>query len=76
MVLGSTQPLIEMSTRNISVGGLYVGLTTLPSSWAECHEMWEPQRPTTLRTCTGITLLLHLPLQVRSQTERFSLLGS
>jgi len=35
MALGLTQPLIEMSTRNISLGGKggqCVGLTTLPSS--------------------------------------------
>jgi hypothetical protein len=37
MVLGSTKPLIEMSTTNISLGGKgggCVGLA-LPSSWAE-----------------------------------------
>jgi len=36
MALGSTQPLIEMSTRSISgdKGDGYVRLTTLPQSWA------------------------------------------
>jgi hypothetical protein len=44
--LGSTQPLTEMSTRNISwwgKGGRCVGLTNLPSSCADCLEIWEPQ---------------------------------
>ena len=41
--LGSTQPLTEMSTGNISwggKGGRYVGLTTLPPSCADCLEIW------------------------------------
>ena len=48
MVLGSSQPLIEMSTRNISCGGKggrCVGLITLPPSCADCHKIWEPQPP-------------------------------
>ena len=45
MVLGLTQPLIQMSTRNISwgggcKGGRCVGLTTLPPSCANCLETW------------------------------------
>jgi hypothetical protein len=38
MALGVTQPLTEMSTRDIagSKGGRYVGLTTLPHSCADC----------------------------------------
>jgi hypothetical protein len=32
-------------------GGRCVGLTTLPPSWAECLEIWEPQPPGTLRAC-------------------------
>jgi len=39
MALGSTQPLTEMSTRNISCGGKggrCVGLTNLPRSYADC----------------------------------------
>jgi len=46
-----TQPLTEMSTRNISCGdkgGRCVGLTTLPPSCAQCLEIWEPQPPGTL----------------------------
>jgi len=40
MALGSTQPLMKMSTRNISGGkdGRCVGLTISPPSCAECHE--------------------------------------
>jgi len=57
MALGSTQPLTEMSTRNISwggKGGWCVGLTTLPSSCADCLEIWEPQPSGTLRACPGL----------------------
>jgi hypothetical protein len=58
MALGSTHPLTEMSTRNISwgKGGWYVGLTTLPPSCANCLKTWEPQPPGTLRACNGIAL--------------------
>ena len=61
LVLGSTQPLTEMSTRNIywrgggrDKGGRCVRLTTLPSSYADCLEIWEPQPPGTLRACPGL----------------------
>jgi len=40
-------------------GGWCVGLTTLPPSFANCLEIWEPQTPGTLRACTGITLLYY-----------------
>jgi len=56
MALGLTQPLTEMSTRNISWGVKTAGvyrLTTLPPSCADCLEIWELQRPGTLRACTG-----------------------
>ena len=46
MFMGLAQPLTEMSTRNISwggKGGRCVGLTTLPPSCADCHEIWNPQ---------------------------------
>jgi len=51
-----TQPLTEMSTRNISWGkdGRYVGLTTLPPSCADCLEIWEPQPTGTLWACPGL----------------------
>jgi len=45
MALGSTQPLTEMSTGIISwggKGGWFVGLTTIPLSYAYCVEIWEP----------------------------------
>ena len=44
VTLGSTQPLKEMSIRNIlgDKGGRCVGLTTLPPSYADCLEIWEP----------------------------------
>jgi len=61
MVLGSTQPPTEMSTRNISwgrKGGQCVGLTTLPHSCANCLEICEPQPTRTLRACPGIVLFL------------------
>jgi hypothetical protein len=38
MAVGSTQPLVKMSTRNM----------TSPPSCAECHEIWEPKPPGTL----------------------------
>jgi hypothetical protein len=58
MALGSTQPLTEMSTRNVSwgKGGRCAGLTTLSPSCADCHEIWEPQPPGTLKACNGIAL--------------------
>jgi hypothetical protein len=45
MALGSTQPLVKMSTRNVPGGkdGRCVRLTTSPPSRAECHEIWEPK---------------------------------
>ena len=59
MALVSTQPLTEMSTRNISWGGggkdgRCVGLTTLLSSRADCLKIREPQPPRTLRACPGL----------------------
>ena len=57
MTLGLTQPLKEMSTRNISwrvKASWCIGLTTLPPSWADCLEIWEPQPPGILRACPGL----------------------
>jgi hypothetical protein len=56
MVLGSTQPLVKMSTRNIpgGKGGRCVRLRTSPLSRAECHETWEPKRPGTLWATPGL----------------------
>jgi len=52
MALELTQPVTEMSTRNIS-WGRHVGLTTLPPSCAECLEIWVPQPPGNLRAWPG-----------------------
>lgn len=52
LALGSTQPLTEVSTLNISWGGKgvqYVRLATLPPSCADCLEILEPQTPETRR---------------------------
>ena len=57
MYLGSTQPLTEMSTRNIywrDNGGRGVWLTNLPPASTGCLESWEPQPPGTLRVCPGL----------------------
>jgi hypothetical protein len=56
MALRSTQPLTEMSTRNIywGKGGRCVGLTTLPPSCADCLKICEPQTAGTLRVCQGL----------------------
>jgi hypothetical protein len=55
MALGSTQPLVKMSTRNVpgGKGGWCVRLTLTPSR-AECHEMWEPKLPGTLWATPGL----------------------
>jgi hypothetical protein len=53
----SGRTMAEMSTRNISRRVKMadrVGLTTLQRSCADCHEIWEPQAPGTLRACTGL----------------------
>ena len=66
MALGSTQPLVKMSTRKIpgGKGGRCVRLTSSPPSRAECHEIWEPkplEPPGPHRTCYGTALPLPLP---------------
>jgi len=51
MTMGSTK---KRSTRNIAwdgKGGRCVGLTTLPPSCTDCHEIWEPQPAGTLGVC-------------------------
>jgi hypothetical protein len=65
MALGSTQPLTEMSTRNLPGGKKRprVGLTTLPPSVSRMSKIWKLQPLATLRastTCTGIILPLRL----------------
>jgi len=54
---GLTQPLTEMSTRNISWGvkvGRCVCLATLRPSCADRLEIWEPHTPGTLRACPSL----------------------
>jgi len=56
MALGLTQPLTQNEYQEYFLGGKdgrCVGLTTLPSSCADCLETWEPQNPGTLRACPG-----------------------
>jgi hypothetical protein len=73
MALGSTQPLVKMSTRNIPGGksGRCVRLTTSSPPLAECHEIWEPKPPGTLwatpgllRDCFTFTFLVLKSLQL------------
>jgi hypothetical protein len=65
MALRLTQPLTEMSTRNISweggggggeevKSGRCVGLITLQPSCTDCLEIWEPQPPGNLRACPDL----------------------
>jgi len=49
-----------------SKGGRCVELTSLPSSCADCLEIWKPQTPGTLRSCPGpqrncVTTSIHQP---------------
>jgi hypothetical protein len=55
-----TQPLTEGIFPG-GKGGRCLGITTLPSSLADCLEVWEPQPPQHSRpvhACTGIAALL------------------
>jgi hypothetical protein len=56
MALGLTQPLTEMNIGIFPGGkdGRCVRLTTLPTSYADCLEIWEPQP--TLQACNGIAV--------------------
>ena len=57
MVLGSTQPLVKMSARNISVGkgGWCVRLTTSPQLHVpNLMKIWEPKLPETLGVTAGL----------------------
>jgi hypothetical protein len=56
MDLGSTQPLVKMSTRNIpgSKGSRCMRLTTSPHSRVECHKIWKSKPPGTLWATPGL----------------------
>jgi hypothetical protein len=56
MVLESTQPQSEMSTRNNSSGkaSRCEGLTTLPPLCADFIKIWKPQHPGILGACQGL----------------------
>jgi len=63
MALGSNQPLIKKSTRNIpeAKGGRCVRLTTSPTLCAECHENLGALTPWNPLGHTGpVTELLYL----------------
>ena len=54
MALGSAQPLIGMSIRDISWGGLTRPVRRADKllSCTDCLQIWEPQPPGTLRACS------------------------
>jgi len=57
MVLGSTQPLTEMSARNTSLGdkgGRWVGLTDLPPSYADYLDILGPSTSWNSQACPGL----------------------
>jgi hypothetical protein len=57
-------------------GGRCVGLTTLPPSFADCPEIWEPQPPATLWACNrpaqGLLCLYHLLVQNTNYIGKYS----
>jgi hypothetical protein len=72
MALGLTQPLTEMSTRNISWRGKgcrCIGLTTLP--YTDFLEIWVPQSPGVQRACLGLyrdfcNFTLHISIELKN----------
>jgi hypothetical protein len=64
MALGSTQPLTEMNTSNISRAGKEgrcVGLTTLPPSNVDCLEIGGASTSGNFTACPGLFYLYLLP---------------
>ena len=79
MVLGSTQPLTEMSTRNISwgKGGRCVRLTTVPPSCAVVMKSGDPNslEPSgPLQACNVIALPFYGDVMDISHTQHVSCL--
>jgi len=76
MVLGSMQPLTEMSTRNISwgKGGRCLRLTTLPPSFAvvKSGNVNFLETSGSLQACKGTVLPLPLPLVFQDMQREFS----
>ena len=62
MALVLTQPLTEISTRNLpgGKGGQCVGLTILPPSCADCFEISEPEPAGTFRACPETALPFYI----------------
>ena len=55
IALGSTQPLTEISTKNIPGGKRRPAhRADNLDTCADCFEIWEPQPPRTLRACPGL----------------------
>ena len=57
MALGFTQPLNRNEYQDYFLGGKggrCVGLTTLPPSCADCHEIWESEPPGNQRVCPAL----------------------
>ena len=78
--LGSTEPLKEMSIRNVlgGKGGRCIGLTTLQLSCADFLEIWKSEPPGNLRDSQGLqldrfTFIYFLPSSA-SLTQKFAVL--
>jgi len=54
LTLVPSSPFFSVTQPHYQVSGRCVGLTTLPHSYADCLEIWEPQPPGTLRACPGL----------------------
>ena len=52
-------------------GDRCVGLTNLPPSCTDCHEIWEPQPPGTLRACNGTALEVSWNVMAHAQKPVF-----
>jgi hypothetical protein len=69
MALGLTRPLNRNEYHEYFLGGKggrCIGPKTLPPSYADCLEIWEPQPPGTFRDCPA--LISALPLELYYMT--------